>query len=85
VDQYATEAVSAQTAPEQAHEVTECSRLRYAMRSVVWHLLTGFSVSGLCCGVPAAGYATTELPMPRPVWWKHEAKRGLNDIERFLS
>ena len=85
MDRYAPEAVSTEAAPEPAHEITECSRFRYAVRSIVWHLLTGFSVSGLCCGVPAAGYATTELPMPRPVWWKREAKRGVHEIEDFLS
>jgi hypothetical protein len=85
VDQYATEAATQEAAPEQAHEITECSAFRYAMRSLVWHLLTGFSVSGLCCGVPAAGYASAELPMPRPVWWRREARRGVGEIEDFLS
>ena len=49
MDRYAPETVSTEAAPEPAHEITECSRFRYAVRSIVWHLLTGFSVSGLCC------------------------------------
>jgi hypothetical protein len=59
--------------------------MRYVLRSIAWHLLSGFSVSGLCCGVPAAGYATSELPIARPVWWRHEAKRGVDEIESFLG
>jgi hypothetical protein len=61
------------------------SRLRFLMRTTAFHLLTGFSVTGVCCGVPASFCPLADTMADRPRWWRSEAKRGVGEIERYLD
>jgi hypothetical protein len=61
------------------------SRIRFLLRATTFHLLTGFSVTGVCCGVPATFCPLGDNDVNRPRWWRTEAKRGIGEIESFLS
>lgn len=60
-------------------------RWSYLCRLLAHHLLVLLTSAGLASGYAAPVECSAEAVVPRPVWWRAEARRGWPDLVRALQ